>query len=91
MAWFDNMTSTHDMESQHLRKTSLPAKAFASASSFLERTYWSVAETLPHDLEIQPDEYGKTLDTRSQRQALMNSRLGICVQLFCFVSFSRFV
>jgi len=54
----------------HVRRPSRPAKAYSSVVSFLQRTYWSVAETLLHELDIQPDQFGKKQDTRTYRQQL---------------------
>ena len=53
----------------YLRTSGAPAKASASVANFFERTYWSIAETLPHDLSLAPDEFGYS---RSRRKELMN-------------------
>lgn len=53
----------------NLRTSGAPAKASASVANFFERTYWSIAETLPHDLNLAPDEQGYS---RSRRKELMN-------------------
>ena len=68
----------------NLRRSTRPATAYASVVNFLQRTYWSIAETLPHELDIQPDEYGKTQDTLSYRQQLMTLSFGLKLVNYLF-------